>query len=53
VYFGDDEILVECEEYLRVVGIGGTLRDNTTSPGGLLVYLAEKVRVYERIGAVA
>jgi hypothetical protein len=33
--------------------ICGTLRDNATSLGGLVVGVAEKVGVYERIGAVA
>ena len=36
-----------------MVGIGGTLRENATSLGGLVVDLAEKVGVYERVGAVA
>jgi hypothetical protein len=53
VCFGDDEILVEREGYLRIVVIGGTLRDNSTTTGGLVVYLAEKVGVSERVGAVA
>jgi hypothetical protein len=34
MYFGDDEILVDRD--LKVVGIGGAVRDNSTSFGGLV-----------------
>jgi hypothetical protein len=53
VYCGDDEILVDREGYLKAVGIGGTLRDNSTSLGGLVMDLADKVGGYEGVGAVA
>jgi len=53
VYFGDDELLVDREGYLKVVGIGGTLRDNSTGLGGLVMDIVEKVGVYECVGAVA
>lgn len=51
--FGDDEILVHPDEYLNVVGIGGTPRENSTILGGLGVDLVQKVGAYERVGAGA
>jgi hypothetical protein len=53
VYFGDDEILVDGEGHLKVVGVGGTLRDNSAGLGGLLTDVVEKVGGYECVGAVA
>jgi hypothetical protein len=53
VYFGDDEILVHRDVYVKVVGTGGTLRENATSPVRLVVDLAQRVGVYKRVGAVA
>jgi len=53
VYFGDDEILVDREVYLKVVGIDGTLHDKSISLGGLVMDVVEKVGVYECVGAVA
>jgi hypothetical protein len=38
---------------MKAVDIGGTLRDNPTSLGGLVMDLVEKVGVYEYVGAVA
>jgi hypothetical protein len=45
--------LVDRQGYLKVVGIGGTLHDNSTSLGGLVMDIAEKVGVYEGVGTVA
>ena len=45
--------MVDREGYLKVVGIGGTLRDKSTSLGGLTMDIVEKVGVYEYVGAVA
>jgi hypothetical protein len=45
--------LVDREGYLKEVGIGGPLRDNSTSLGGLVMNIVEKVGVYEGVGAVA
>ena len=39
--------------YLKVVGLGGTLRETTTSLGGLVVDLAEKIGADEPAWAVA
>jgi hypothetical protein len=45
--------LARGDGYLKVVGIGGTLRENSTSAGGLVVDLAQKIGADEILGAVA